>query len=75
MWIYQSPIGEIYIKQLSNGRYGMVFDGEVYDSCQTAQAMAGNIAAQCTGCSAWDLYDITDLTIPTDLSEWERVSA
>lgn len=73
MWLYKSPIGNIYIKRLSDGRYGMVFDGEVWESCDTPQEEASNVYMQCTNCAQWDMHDTTNCVVPTDLSEWENL--
>lgn len=72
MWRYNSPIGSLYIKRLSDGRYGLIYDGTVWESCNTPQAEADNVLMQCTGCSAWDMFDASNTDIPNDLSEWER---
>ncbi len=72
MWRYKSPIGALYIRQLSNGRYGLIFDGTVWESCDTPQAEADNVLMQCTGCSDWDMFDTSNIDVPSDLSEWER---
>jgi hypothetical protein len=73
MWLYKSPIGNIYIKRLANGRYGMIYNGIVWESCDTPQAEADNVYMQSTGCSNWDMYDSANDIVPTDLSEWERI--
>lgn len=73
MWLYKSPIGNIYIKRLTNGRYGMIYNDTIWESCHSPQAEADNVYMQCAGCSDWDMYDISSANIPADLSEWERV--
>lgn len=73
MWLYKSPIGNIYIKRLRDGRYGIVFDGEVWESCPTPQAAADDVFTQSTGCSDWDLHDTAGCIVPTNLSEWEHI--
>lgn len=73
MWLYKSPIGNIYIKHLPDGRYGIMFDGEVWESCDTPQEEADNVYMQCTGCSSWDMHDTSSVVVPQDLSEWENV--
>lgn len=72
MWKYDSPIGSLYIKRLNDGRYGFIYDGTVWESSDSPQAEADNIYMQCTGCSKWDMLDISNINIPNDLSEWER---
>jgi hypothetical protein len=73
VWRYKSPIGDIYIKQLSDGRYGMIYDDKVWESCHTPQAQADNVYMQVTGCFEWDDYDADDCFVPSDLSEWEKL--
>lgn len=72
MWRYNSPIGPLYIKQLSDGRYGMIYNGTIWETCHTPQAEADNVLMQCTGCADWDMFDISSIDVPNDLSEWER---
>lgn len=57
---------------LSDGRYGFIYDGTVWESSDSPQAEADNVYMQCTGCSKWDMLDISNINIPNDLSEWER---
>lgn len=72
MWLYKSPIGNIYIQHLPDGRYGMVHDGTIWESCDTPQAEADNVYVQVTGCADWDMCDTSNVVIPSDLSEWEK---
>lgn len=74
MWLYKSPIGNIYIKRLSDGRYGMIYNGTVWESCDTPQAEADNVYMQVTGCTEWDMYDTANEIVPTDLSMWLRIN-
>lgn len=73
MWLYRSSIGNIYIKQLPDGRYGMIHNNVVWESCDSPQAEADNVYMQCTNCSTWDNLDTTNVNVPSDLSEWERI--
>lgn len=73
MWKYESPIGTMYIKPLNNGRYGLLYNGTVWESCPTPQAEADNVYMQSTGCSEWDLYDASNDNVPSDLSQWEVI--
>lgn len=73
MWLYYSPIGPIYIVPLNNGRFGMVYNGIIWESCNTPEAEADNVACQVTGCSDWDLFNAYGCFVPSDLSEWEKV--
>lgn len=72
MWKYDSPIGPLYIKQLSDGRYGLLYNNEVWEASSTPQAEADNVLMQSTGCSDWDMFDTSNIYVPNDLSEWER---
>ena len=71
MWVYHSPIGDIFIKQLNNGRYGMIHKGIVWESCHSPQAEADNVYMHVTGCYDWDCLDGEVDDVPTDLSAWE----
>lgn len=72
MWVYHAPIGDLFIKRLSNGRYGLEFNGTIWESCHSPQAEADNVYCHCTGCYEWDSLDgLVDG--PTDLSEWEKL--
>ena len=72
MWKYKSPIGNIFIRRLSDGSYGMVFNGTVWESCDTPQEAADNVYMQETGCSEWDMYNTANIIVPAELSKWER---
>ena len=69
---YNSPIGPMYIQKLNDGRYGLVYDDTVWESSHSPQAEADNVYTQCTGCSDWDMFDTSNIDIPSDLSEWEH---
>lgn len=70
MWIYPSEIGILQIVYLPESRrYGFRFDGTVWETCDTPDAEADNVARQVTGCDEWD--DLLTDRIPSDLSEWE----
>ncbi len=73
MWRYKSPIGNIYIKRLSDGSYGMEHNGTVWEACDTPETEADNVYMQCTGCSDWDSLDTRKINVPRDLSEWEKI--
>lgn len=73
MWLYRSPIGNIYIKKLSNGLYGMIYNNTVWEACDTPIAEADNVYMHSTGCSDWDCFDTTNVDVPRDLSEWEKI--
>lgn len=73
MWLYRSPIGNIYIKRLPDGLYGMIHNGETWEACDTPQAEADNVYMKATGCAAWDMHDSRNEFVPRDLSEWEKI--
>lgn len=73
MWVYRSPIGPLYIKRLENGRYGLIYNGTVWESCHSPQAEADNVYMHVTGCYAWDRLDGELLDEPCDLSEWDYI--
>lgn len=70
MWVYHSAIGDLIIKRLPNGQYGLEFDGIIWESCHSPQAEADNVYCHVTGCSDWDESDECG---PCDLSEWKRL--
>lgn len=72
MWKYESPIGPLYIKRLEDGRYGLLFNNIIWESCHSPQAEVDNVYMHCTGCIAWDMLDGKVFNVPTDLSEWEH---
>lgn len=71
MWKYESPIGALFIKQLNDGHYGLIYNGTVWESCDSPQAEADNVYMHCTGCYDWDKLDGRIPNVPHDLSEWE----
>lgn len=72
MWLYRSPIGNIYIVRLDDGSYGMLYKGVVYEASDTPDIEADNVYMQVTGCYEWDMLDTTNVFVPHDLSEWIR---
>ena len=73
MWVYHSPIGDIFIKAPPDGKYGMLYDGVVWESCDTPQAQADNVYTHCTNCWDWDKLNGKVANVPHDLSEWEHL--
>lgn len=49
MWKYASPIGPLYIKRLTNGHYGLIYQNTVWESCASPEAEADNVYMHCTG--------------------------
>lgn len=73
MWIYHSPIGDLCIKRLPNGRYGLLYQDTIWESSITPQAEADNVYTHTTGCWDWDQLDGNIDDVPIDLSEWEKI--
>lgn len=73
MWVYRSPIGNLYIKRLNNGSYGLEYDGTVWESSPSPQIEADNVYTHVTGCYEWDKLDGRVMDVPSDLSEWEEL--
>lgn len=73
MWVYHSPIGDIFIKQLPDKRFGMIYNDTVWEASVTPQIEADNIYCHVTGCFEWDVLDGQICNVPMDLSEWEFI--
>jgi hypothetical protein len=71
MWRYKSPIGTLYIVQKPNG-YFIRYDNEFYGAYSSPVAAADDVYSKTTGCDEWDLSDVPDIDIPTDIFEWEK---
>ena len=70
MYLYKSPVGDIYICRNSDG-YGIYFGGICYSGCPTAEACADDVYTQSTGIDVWDQYiPLPGEDIPSDLSGW-----
>ena len=70
MWVYHSPVGDLFIVPLPDGRFGLRHNGTIWETCDTPQAEASNVYCHSTGCFEWD--DCSD-DGPSDLSEWEKL--
>ena len=70
MWVYDSPIGPLYIVRTDDGQYGFLYDGIIWEACPTPQIEADNVYCRATGCAA--ASNLKEL--PHDLSEWTHVS-
>lgn len=66
MWSYNSSAGLLYIVPLSDGTFGIKFNGIVWESCATPQSEADNVFCRVTGCPEIDTLQ----DVPTDLSGW-----
>lgn len=73
MWLYKSPIGPLYIKQLQNGTFGLIYNDTVWEAASTPQMEAENVRSHVTGCWDWDKLDGEVDDVPSDLSEWEKI--
>ncbi len=74
MWLYKSPIGNIFIKYIpSEYAYGTIYNGVVWECCDHPQANADNIYCQVTGCYDWDTFELHGEFVPNDLSEWIKI--
>lgn len=51
----------------------MLYNGTIWESCDTPIAEADNVYMQVTGCSDWDLFDASNIDVPCDLYEWEQI--
>jgi len=71
MWIYRSRIGTLRIVRTKEGKYGLMYDGTIWEACSTPQAEADNVYCHVTGCDEWDSCEESG---PQDLSEWEYIS-
>ena len=72
MWIYHSPIGELIIDELPDGKFGLFFNNQCYMACDDINAIANNVYLQASGCNEWDSYS-GDEIIPDNIKEWVRV--
>lgn len=73
MWKFDSPIGTLYIKELEDGKFGLLYNDIIYETCDTAQDEANNVYMHSTGCSEWDSFNDTNTNTPRDLSEWDII--
>ena len=71
MWFYRSPIGILRIVPLNSNGYFFLFgdDPTPWTGHADPQVVADDVYCHSTGCPAWDCSDITG---PTDLSEWTK---
>lgn len=71
MWTFDTPIGQICIKQVLDGRYGFFLNEDLKEVEKTAWGEADNISAHSTGCPEWDECCFN---VPSDLSEWNHIT-
>ena len=71
MWIYKSPIGMLIIKHLPDGRYGLVYNEQIWETCKSPHDVADDVYLHCTGCIEWDMLDGQIQDVPTNLLGWE----
>lgn len=72
MWVYHSPIGDLFIKKLSDNRYGLFYDNTVWMASSDIDAIVNNVYVQSSGCFEWDSYS-GNADIPSHISEWEKI--
>lgn len=72
MYIYKSPVGIIKIIKVNN-RYNLVIENTVYGSYNSAVAAADDVYNQTTGYYEFDALDYSEVDIPTDIYEWEKI--
>lgn len=70
MYYYDSPIGKMYIRQESNGKYSLNICDTLYGYYPNAISAADDVYVHVTGCYAWDSLDCTIDDVPTDITEW-----
>ena len=70
MWVYDSPIGPLYIVLTEADQYGFLYNGILWEACPTPQIEADNVYGRAPGGAA--ASNLKEL--PHDLSEWTHVS-
>lgn len=73
MWKYESPIGTMFIQQLSSGSYALLYNNTIWEASGSPQAEADNVYRHKTGCRAWDSLEGEVTNVPADLSKWESI--
>ena len=71
MWVYQTPIGLLKIVRERDGICYFMFgnDSTHWTGHANPQSVADDVYCHATGCPDWDYSDISG---PTDLSEWSH---
>jgi hypothetical protein len=73
-YIYRSPAGVFYIRfNTSLQKWDLGIGNEIFGNYITTIAAADDVYCQATGCYQWDMLDITEIDVPTDIYEWERI--
>ena len=72
MWVYHSPIGDMFISLHETGKYVLLCNDELYGFWNSSAAVADDVYHHVTGCSDWDMLD-GNVDTPVDLSDWEPV--
>ena len=71
-YIFRSPVGILWIRERVDGRFEIGVDGDEpegsYDSPREA---AEEFRLQSTGIPEWDR--LRGFTVPTSLTDWERI--
>jgi hypothetical protein len=70
---YKSPIG-VFIIQFDNNvsKWALVLNGIIYGHYLSPIAAADDVYCQSTGAYEWDSISALNLSIPTDIYEWEK---
>lgn len=43
MWVYNSPIGPLYIVPTDDGQFGLLYNGIIWEACPAPQIEADNV--------------------------------
>lgn len=71
-WYYKTKIGTFSITPNCDGRYCLNINDECYGFYDDPWDAADDVQSKVTGCSEWDMSDIQQDSIPSDLSEWTQ---
>lgn len=74
MWVYHSPIGNLFIRRLDDGSYGFEYDGTVWESSPSPEIEADNAFMHVTGCYEWDKLAGQVDGVPDTIGGWEKLT-
>jgi hypothetical protein len=70
---YKSPIGVFIIQFDTNvSKWALILDDIIYGHYTSPIAAADDVYCKATGSCEWDSINISNLSIPTDIYEWEK---
>lgn len=70
---YKSPIGVFIIQfDISKSKWALGLNGIIHGYYSSPVAAADDVFSHVTGAYEWDSMDISDLSTPTDIYEWEK---